>query len=223
LSRRNEAERAAPPAIYLIAAMLAAIAGFGTVYVSFAPSDNGSSGAGAAGGAQTTPAGSGASPLAGLNKGAMAPLVARPQPIDLPEVTFVAGDGTEKSLKDFAGKVVLLNIWATWCIPCREEMPALDKLEAKLGGENFAVVAVNIDKGGQEKAAQFLKETGATHLPLYTDPTGQLFATLKVVGMPTTLIIDRGGKEIARLVGPADWASPEAEAVIAAATRRAAS
>jgi len=227
LSRRNEAERAAPPAIYLIAAMVAAIAGFGTVYVSFAPSDNGSSGAGgsstAAGRAQTMPAGGNASPLAGLNKGAMAPLLAKSQPIDLPEFTFVAGDGAGKSLKDFAGKVVLLNIWATWCIPCREEMPALDKLEAKLGGENFAVVAVNIDKGGQEKAAAFLKETGATHLPLYTDPTGKLFATLKVVGMPTTLIVDRGGKEIARLVGPADWASPEAQAVIEAATRAAAS
>jgi thiol-disulfide isomerase/thioredoxin len=218
LSRRNEAERAAPPAIYLIAAILAAIAGFGTVYVSFGPSDNGSSGEGgsttAAGGAQSVPAGVGASALAGLNKGAMAPLIARPQPIDLPEFTFVAGDGTEKSLKDFASRVVLLNIWATWCIPCREEMPALDKLEAKLGGENFAVVAVNIDKGGQDKAAAFLKDTGATHLPLYTDPTGKLFATLKVVGMPTTLIIDRDGKEIARLVGPADWASPEAAAVI---------
>ena len=216
-----------PPAIYLIAAILAAIAGFGTVYVSFAPSDNGPSGeqgaVTAAGGAQSVPAEGGASPLTGLNKGAMAPLVVKAQPIDLPEFTFVDGDGTEKSLKDFAGKVVLLNIWATWCIPCREEMPALDKLEAKLGGDKFAVVAVNIDKGGPDKAAAFLKDTGATHLPLYTDPTSKLFATLKVVGMPTTLIIDRDGKEIARLVGPADWASPEAEAVIAAATHAAAS
>jgi thiol-disulfide isomerase/thioredoxin len=96
-------------------------------------------------------------------------------------------------------------------------MPALDKLEAKLGGKDFAVVAVNIDKGGPEKAAAFLQETGATHLPLYTDPTGKVFATLKAVGMPTTLIIDREGREIARLVGPADWASPEALAVIEAA------
>ena len=84
-------------------------------------------------------------------------------------------------------------------------------------GTDFAVVAVNIDKGGPEKAVAFLKETGATHLPLYTDPTGKLFATLKAVGMPTTLIVDRQGREIARLVGPADWASPEALAVIEAA------
>jgi thiol-disulfide isomerase/thioredoxin len=147
----------------------------------------------------------------------MAPLLVRPQPLDLPEFTFADADGKPKSLADFRGKIVLLNIWATWCVPCREEMPALDALETKLGGKDFAVLAVNIDKGGADKAAAFLKETGATHLALYTDPSGKLFSTLKAVGMPTTLIIDRNGKEIARLVGPADWASPEAIAVIEAA------
>jgi thiol-disulfide isomerase/thioredoxin len=147
----------------------------------------------------------------------MAPLVIRPKPIDLPEFTFLTADGATKSLRDFAGKVVLLNIWATWCVPCREEMPALDALQGKRGGKDFAVVAVNIDKGGAAKAANFLKEIGVTRLPLYTDPEGKLFFTLKTVGMPTTLIIDREGKEIARLVGPADWASPEALAVIEAA------
>jgi thiol-disulfide isomerase/thioredoxin len=219
LSRRNEGQRAAPPAIYLIAALLAAIAGFGTVYWSFAPSDNGRSGKTSGAPAESAPsaaAPAAPSPLANLNKGAMATLVARQEPFDLPDFSFDAAGGT-KSLQDFAGKVVLLNIWATWCVPCREEMPALDKLEAKLGGQDFAVVAVNIDKGGAEKAASFLKETGVTHLPLYTDPTGKLFATLKAVGMPTTLIVDRKGREIARLVGPADWASPEALAVIEAA------
>jgi thiol-disulfide isomerase/thioredoxin len=216
LTRRNEGKRAAPPAIYLVAAVLAAIAGFGTVYWSFAPSDNGRTGQTAVSpdGAPAAPAA--ASPLASLNKGAMAALVARPQPVELPDFSVDAA-GTPKTLHDFAGKVVLLNIWATWCVPCREEMPALDKLEEKLGGKDFAVVAVNIDKGGAEKAAAFLKETGATHLPLYTDPTGKVFATLKAVGMPTTLVLDRKGREIARLVGPADWASPEALAVIQAA------
>jgi thiol-disulfide isomerase/thioredoxin len=96
-------------------------------------------------------------------------------------------------------------------------MPALDQLETRLGGKDFQVVAVNIDKGGPDKAAAFLKETGATHLALYTDPTGKLFSTIKTVGMPTTLIVDRSGKDIARLVGPADWASPEAIQVIEAA------
>ncbi len=216
MSKRNESKRAASPAIYLVAAILAAIAGFGTVYVSFAPSDNGSGEPEASGAA---PGGSGTAtgPLAGLNKGPMAPLVIRPKPLDLPAFTVVGADGESKSLADFSGKIVLLNIWATWCVPCREEMPALDKLETKLGGKDFQVVAVNIDKGGSEKAAKFLEETGATHLALYTDPSGKLFSTLKAVGMPTTLIIDRHGKEIARLVGPADWASPEAVTVIEAA------
>ncbi|OFW72530.1 MAG: hypothetical protein A2W02_04955 [Alphaproteobacteria bacterium RBG_16_64_48] len=221
MSKRNERDRAASPAIYLVAAILAAITGFGTVYVSFAPSDNGRPGgpeeSGPAAGGPETNGGAPAGPLAGLNKGAMAPLLVRPKPLDLPQFTFAAADGKSKSLADFRGKIVLLNIWATWCVPCREEMPALDALETKLGGKDFAVAAVNIDKGGPEKAAAFLKETGATHLTLYTDPSGKLFSTLKAVGMPTTLLIDRDGKEIARLIGPADWASPEAIAVIEAA------
>ena len=201
--------------------MLAAIAGFGTVYVSFAPSDNGRSGgtetSGPAAGGSETNEGAAAGPLKGLNKGAMAALLVRAKPLDLPDFTFADAGGKPKSLADFRGKIVLLNIWATWCVPCREEMPALDTLETKLGGKDFEVVAVNIDKGGPEKALAFLKETGAAHLALYTDPSGKLFATLKAVGMPTTLIIDRNGKEIARLIGPADWASPEAVAAIAAA------
>ncbi|HZP09803.1 TlpA disulfide reductase family protein [Methyloceanibacter sp.] len=147
----------------------------------------------------------------------MAPLLVRAKPLDVPAVEFLDGDGATKSLADFKGKVVLLNIWASWCVPCREEMPALDKLEAELGGKDFAVVAVNIDKGGADKARAFLAETGVTHLGLYTDPTGKLFAALKAVGMPTTLVLDRDGKEIGRLVGPADWSAPEARRVVEAA------
>ena len=211
---KRKSRGAAPPAFYLVAALVAAIAGFGTVYVSFAPSDNGATAVseGSSGGTVT-----GTGPLAGLNKGLMAPLLIRPKPLDLPVIAFADKDGRPIGLADFAGKIVLLNIWATWCVPCREEMPALDQLETRLGGKDFQVVAVNIDKGGPDKAAAFLKETGATHLTLYTDPTGKLFSTVKTVGMPTTLIVDRNGKEIARLVGPADWASPEAIAVIEAA------
>ena len=220
MSKRNERKRAAPPVVYLVAALVAAIAGFGTVYVGFAPSDNGRSheagtSGQASGGAETNEA-AGNGPLAGLNTGTMAPLVVRPRPLDLPPLTFTDADGKPKSLADFSGKIVLLNIWATWCVPCREEMPALDRLDTKLGGKDFQVVAVNLDKGGARKAAACLEETGAIHLELYTDPSGKVFATLKAVGMPTTLIIDRSGKEIARLVGPADWASPEAVKVIEA-------
>lgn len=93
----------------------------------------------------------------------------------------------------------------------------LDKLQAELGGENFEVVAVNIDRGGSGKAAKFLTETGASNLELYTDPSGKLFSVVRAVGMPTTLLIDRDGREIGRLVGPADWGSPEAVALIKAA------
>ena len=162
MSKRNERRRAASPAIYLVAAIVAAIAGFGTVYVSFAPSDNGR-------GADRCPAarvfGGRRKPPAGRSPASIrAPwrrFLVRPKPLELPEIAFADGDGKPKSLADFAGKVVLLNIWATWCVPCREEMPALDKLETKLGGKDFEVVAVNIDKGGADKAAAFLKETGA--------------------------------------------------------------
>lgn len=223
MSGRRKRERAGPPAIYLVAGILAAIAGFGTVYVSFAPSDNGATAekeTGAAGGESAEDVESAgetaASPLSGLNRGEMAAFVIRPKPVDIADITFADGDGGTKSLSDFRGKVVLLNIWATWCVPCREEMPAFDTLQTELGGAEFEVVAINIDKGGPEKARDFLQETGATNLALYTDPSGKIFVTLKAVGMPTTLLIDRDGKEIGRLVGPAEWASRDAKRLIEA-------
>jgi thiol-disulfide isomerase/thioredoxin len=211
-------DRNASPATIVIAVLVAAIAGFGTVYLSFAPSDNGRAPVSAANQPAQSPAGGAAQgPLAGLNKGAMAAFVVRNPPQDLPAVNFVKGDGKQQSLGDWKGKVVLLNIWATWCVPCRAEMPALDKLEADLGGKDFAVVAINIDRGGGDKPKKFLAETGATHVQLYTDPSGKMFSVVKAVGMPTTLVLDRDGREIGRLVGPAKWDSPEALALIKAA------
>lgn len=209
------------PAKYVIVAIIAAIAGFATVYFSLAPSDNGSgpgqapemvreAGAGIAVDAKTNP-------LKGLNTGAMAAFLVRSKPLDLPDFSLVNGAGVTQSLADFGGKVLLLNIWATWCVPCREEMPQLNALQAELGGKNFEVLAVNVDKGGPAKARKFLEETKATDLTLYTDPTGKLFSKLRAVGMPTTLLINRDGKEIGRLVGPADWASPQAKRLIEAA------
>ncbi|MEE8633353.1 MAG: TlpA disulfide reductase family protein [Methyloceanibacter sp.] len=214
-------KHAASPAKYAIIAVIAviaAIAGFATVYFSLAPSDNGSGSRSAT--KMTGEAASGseadakASPLKGLNKGAMAAFLVRSKPLDLPDFSLVDGDGATISLADLGGKVVLLNIWATWCVPCREEMPQLNDLQAALGGTDFEVVAVNIDKGGPDKARKFLDETKATDLTLYTDPTGKLFSKLRAVGMPTTLLINREGKEIGRLVGPADWASPQAKRLI---------
>ena len=201
VNRSEKRDRDASPATIVIAALLAAIAGFGTVYLSFAPSDNGRFAASSvkqakAGGAVRRRGAPASGPLAGLNKGAMAAFVARPKPLDLPPFASSTREGATKSFSDWQGKVVLLNIWATWCVPCREEMPTLDKLQAELGGKDFDVVAVNIDRGGGDKPKSFLAETGATHLALYTDPTGKLFAALKAVGMPTTLLIDREGHEI---------------------------
>jgi thiol-disulfide isomerase/thioredoxin len=215
-------DRNASPAPYLVAALLAAIAGFGTVYVSFGPAGNGglplSAGSPAANDARApAQGGAPASPLAGLNKGPMAAFLVRAKPQEVPEITIAGADGATRPLSDWRGRVVLLNIWATWCSPCREEMPTLDKLQAALGGNDFEVVAVNIDKGGDAKAKAFLAEIGVAHLALYTDPTGKLFAALKAIGMPTTLLIDRQGREIGRLVGPADWDSDEAVALIKAA------
>jgi len=206
------------PAIIIAAALAAVLAGIATVYWSFAPSDNGRLAEPSRGEApEGASSASGSGALAGLNTGAMAAFVAKHPPRALPEISFLAGDEETKSLADWRGRVVLLNIWATWCLPCREEMPQLDQLQADLGGENFEVVAVNIDKGGGDKATTFLEETGAAHLARYADPSGKLFRKVRAVGMPTTLLIDRNGKEIGRLVGPADWGSAQAKRLIEAA------
>jgi thiol-disulfide isomerase/thioredoxin len=212
--------RDAPLVTYLVAAVLAALAGFGTIYLSFAPTSNGRLLPPAAETPGETPvlslSGAGAGLLKGLNKGAMAAFLVWPQPKPVPELAITDANDASKILADFRGKVVLLNIWATWCHPCREEMPTLDKLQAALGGKDFEVVAVNIDKAGDEKAKDFLRERGAEHLALYTDPSDRLFVALKSVGMPTSILIDRDGREVGRLVGPADWNSPEAVALMKA-------
>ncbi|HET6159940.1 MAG TPA: TlpA disulfide reductase family protein [Dongiaceae bacterium] len=106
-------------------------------------------------------------------------------------------------LTDFHGKVVLLNIWATWCGPCREEMPTLDRLQAQLGGPDFEVIAMSIDRGGFEAIRKFFAEVGVQHLAMYLDSTMDASSVLSAVGLPTSLLIDRDGTEIGRLIGPA--------------------
>ena len=130
-----------------------------------------------------------------------------PQP--LPEIQFENGEGEAMSLADFKGSVVLLNIWATWCAPCRREMPTLDRLQATLGGPDFQVVALSIDRQGLPVVQEFYDELGLETLPIYVDESGKAQRALSVLGIPTTLLLDREGNELGRLLGPAEWDSPE--------------
>ena len=130
-----------------------------------------------------------------------------PQP--LPEIRFQDGDGKPYTLSDFRGKVVLLNVWATWCAPCRKEMPALDRLQQKLGGPAFEVVALSINSGGAAIVRQFYDDIGIRSLALYVDPSMEASGKLHTIGIPTTLLLDREGRERWRKIGPAEWDSPE--------------
>jgi thiol-disulfide isomerase/thioredoxin len=130
-------------------------------------------------------------------------------PADVPEIAFADAAGQPKTLADYAGKVVLLNIWATWCAPCRKEMPTLDRLQAKLGGPDFEVVALSMDRKGPDAVKKFFAETGVTRLALNIDTSAKAMFTLGAVGLPMTLLIDRDGKEIGRLIGPAEWDAPD--------------
>jgi thiol-disulfide isomerase/thioredoxin len=205
----SQARGIAPLARYLWLAALAALAGFAAVYVMLGRPDNESP----PGTPPESAQGGGTSPL---SKGAMTTFVFKKPPAPLPDVRFVNGKGEDVSLKSLAGKVVLLNLWATWCAPCREEMPALDRLQQALGSDKFQVVALAVDKAGVEGARKFLKENKVEDLEIFADPTARVGAELKVIGMPTTILIDTQGREIGRLIGPAAWDSPEAKRLIEA-------
>lgn len=130
-------------------------------------------------------------------------------PRPMPDIRFEDGEGDENTLADFRGRTVLLNVWATWCAPCREEMPTLDRLQAELGGPGFEVVALSIDRAGPDAVREFYSEIGIENLALHIDPSAKAMFALGVVGLPTTILIDREGNELGRLVGPAEWDSPE--------------
>lgn len=155
---------------------------------------------------------SAAAPRAG-SAGAF-PLVPYPTPRPIANVAFEDGAGAKRSLAAFRGKVVLLNVWATWCAPCRKEMPTLDRLQARLGGADFEVVALSIDRDGPAIVRRFLDETDVRALKLYIDTSTEAMAKLAIVGVPTTLLIDREGREVARHAGIADWDRPEVVALI---------
>ncbi len=126
----------------------------------------------------------------------------------LPEVSFADGDGASRTLTEFRGRTVLLNLWATWCGPCRHEMPTLDRLQGKLGGTEFEVVALSIDRAGVAPVRKFYAEVGVEKLAIFIDPSGKASRDLAALGLPTTLLIDPKGREVGRLVGPAEWDAP---------------
>ena len=132
----------------------------------------------------------------------------------VPEVHFTAADGAARTLADYAGHGVVLNLWATWCPPCVAEMPALDRLARELRAERVAVLALSSDRGGAAVVERFYKERGIRDLPVLLDPRGEASRALGARGLPTTLVIDRKGRERVRVEGPADWAAPASVGVI---------
>jgi thiol-disulfide isomerase/thioredoxin len=142
-------------------------------------------------------------------------------PQSLKFLSFSGPDGKPTSLEAKAGKMLLVNLWATWCAPCRAEMPALDALQASKGGPDFEVVAINVDTGDDAKPRKFLAETGVKSLAYYRDPTLGVFDALKeralALGLPVTLIVDRDGCVIAGMNGPANWAGQDAATLVEAA------
>jgi thiol-disulfide isomerase/thioredoxin len=159
--------------------------------------------------------------IAPLATGEVAAMAVARTAFRVPDLAFKNDAGEVRNLKDWRGRTVLLNLWATWCVPCRKEMPALDALQAKLGGDRFQVVAVNIDTRDPHKPRAFLQQVGVTHLAYFSDDSAQVFETLKeagkAFGMPTTLIIGPNGCEIGTMAGPAEWASDDGIKLVSAA------
>ncbi len=162
-----------------------------------------------------------ASRIAPLVHGQVAALAVARTPFLVPDLTFKDQAGHEVTLADWRGRTVLLNLWATWCVPCRREMPALDVLQAKLGGPRFQVVAVNIDTGNPERPLAFLRDVNVTHLAYFSDDSAKVFQDLKMAGkafgMPTTLLVDAKGCEIGDMAGPAEWSSDDGLKLVQAA------
>jgi thiol-disulfide isomerase/thioredoxin len=161
--------------------------------------------------------------LAPLAHGEVAALTMATAPLRLPDLAFEDAGGKPKKLSDWRGRTVLVNLWATWCVPCRKEMPALEGLQTKLGGPDFEVIAVNIDTRDSEKPKNFLKEANLTRLGYFSDQNAKVFQDLKAVGralgMPTSVLVDGQGCEIATIAGPAEWDSDDAVKLITAAAK----
>jgi thiol-disulfide isomerase/thioredoxin len=202
-------------ALVLAGGVAGVVAGLGGVYGITALTRN------AGGDKACRPALTIAEKVAPLARGEVAAVKVAKSPLKVPDLTFSDASGKQVSLADWRGRTVLLNLWATWCVPCRKEMPALDALQTKLGSANFQVVAVNIDTRDPEKPKTFLKDIGVNKLDYYSDASARSFQELKSIGrafgMPTTLLVDPQGCEIGTIAGPAEWASDDAVKLVQAA------
>jgi thiol-disulfide isomerase/thioredoxin len=171
--------------------------------------------------AACAPAMAAASRLAPLAHGEVAALSVARVPFQVPDLAFKDAQGQEHRLSEWRGRTVLLNLWATWCVPCRKEMPALDALQAAVGSDKFEVVTINIDTRDPEKPLAFLKDAGVKHLAYYADQSAKAFTELKMAGkafgMPTTLLVDPAGCEIGEMAGPAEWDSADGVKLVSAA------
>jgi thiol-disulfide isomerase/thioredoxin len=144
-------------------------------------------------------------PLAPPSSSDEVPFIPLQTPQPVARLSFTNADDAPLTLADFHGRTVLLNVWATWCVPCRKEMPALDRLQAKLGGPGFTVVPLSIDHRGRDVVARFYRELGLKSLPIYVDKSANVISAVNAVGMPTTLLVDGQGRELGHVIGPAEW------------------
>ncbi len=199
------------------AAVAGIIAGVVAVYVGSLSGGNTVAAANCPASAQTAAA------LGPLAAGEVAAFQVATEAESFADLAFLAPDGTQTTLASLSGKTLLINLWATWCAPCREEMPALAELEEQLGGEDFSVVAINVDVRNEERARAFLDDIGVSNLPFYSDPSMGVFNALKgrglAFGLPTTLLVDENGCRLGVLAGPAEWASDDAKALVRAALK----
>lgn len=152
-----------------------------------------------------------------LDKGKLRPHAA---PLPIAAFSFEDAAGKRRTLADFRGRHVLLNVWATWCVPCREEMPSLERLQIKFGGPQFMVLALSVDSGGVDAVRKFYAELELKALDIFVDRSLQVNSTLRIVGLPSTVLLDAQGREIARHIGPAEWDSPPLVESIMSLTRK---
>lgn len=216
------------PKLVAIAIVLGLMAGAGAVYVNETRSGNVETASAAATPAAPGPASTQCDAAKGTAKalakyatGAVAAMAPEDEPRPMGALAFEDRDGKPVTLADYAGKTLLVNIWATWCVPCRAEMPALDKLQAKMGGTEFEVVAINIDTGDKQKPVKFLNEIGVKDIELHRDATMGVFNDLKkeglAFGLPVTLLVGEDGCLLAAMNGPAEWDGSDAAKLVTAA------